>query len=449
MNNPGLQLEVRELSMREERDPRLETLPFYLRETLLLVLFGALVVGPHSLWAADVGSVKMREASGAAVDALRVHLAVAKADRSPLNDQSFATVPLTEQDSERARELLWKDHVASFREARSGEMRARELSDGDLKMPFFYKVFGKEPKGGRSLFISMHGGGGAPVRVNDQQWENQKRLYELEEGVYLAPRAPTNTWNLWHQSHIDRLFDRLIQNLIVFENVDPDRVYIMGYSAGGDGVFQLAPRMADRLGAAAMMAGHPNETSPLGLRNLPFTLHMGGKDSAYKRNEIARQWETKLAELHRVDPEGYVHWVKIYPEKGHWMDREDAAAIGWMAKYERNRLPDRIVWKQDDVRHARFYWLAVNPEEVDARAEVIASREGATFVVEATGVNELTVLLNDQMFHLDQPVTISSKGKTLYVGPVARTVKVIARTLTQRGDPKDVFCSDVTVTLPE
>ena len=35
----------------------------------------------------------------------------------------------------------------------------------------------------------MHGGGGAPKRVNDSQWENQKRLYKLDEGLYVSPRA--------------------------------------------------------------------------------------------------------------------------------------------------------------------------------------------------------------------------------------------------------------------
>ena len=83
-------------------------------------------------------------------------------------------------------------------------------------------------------------GGGAPSAVNDKQWENQKKLYTLDEGIYLAPRAPTDTWNLWHQAHIDPLFDRLISDLVVLEDVNPDRVYLMGYSAGGDGVFQLA-----------------------------------------------------------------------------------------------------------------------------------------------------------------------------------------------------------------
>ena len=90
----------------------------------------------------------------------------------------------------------------------------------------------------------MHGGGGAPRRVNESQWENQIKLgkaYKPAAGLYVAPRAPTDSWNLWHEGHIDPLFDRLIQNMIVFEGVDPDRVYLMGYSAGGDGVYQLAP----------------------------------------------------------------------------------------------------------------------------------------------------------------------------------------------------------------
>ena len=143
----------------------------------------------------------------------------------------------------------------------------------------------------------MHGGGGAPPQVNDGQWKNQMRLYKPNEGIYLCPRAPTDTWNLWHQSHIDPLFDRLIENMIIFEEVDPDKVYLMGYSAGGDGVYQLAPRMCDRFAAAAMMAGHPNETSPQGLRNLPFALQVGENDKSYRRNKIAESWGEKLAEL--------------------------------------------------------------------------------------------------------------------------------------------------------
>ena len=119
-----------------------------------------------------------------------------------------------------------------------------------FSLGYLEKVFGTAPEGKRSLWISMHGGGGAPSRVNDSQWKNQINLYKPKEGIYVAPRAPTDTWNLWHQSHIDVLFDRLIENYVATRGVDPNRIFLMGYSAGGDGVYQLAPRMADRWAAA-------------------------------------------------------------------------------------------------------------------------------------------------------------------------------------------------------
>ena len=195
------------------------------------------------------------EASLHAVATLKEYLDASPADRPELAEQEFAAVALTRGHALEAEQLLWNDHVQRIKESRADEMKTRRLTAGDLQMPFYYTVSGDKPKNGRSLYISLHGGGGAPKQVNDRQWENQKRLYQVKEGVYLAPRAPTNTWNLWHQGHIDGLFDRLIENLIVFEGVDSNRVYLLGYSAGGDGVYQLAPRMADRFAAAAMMAG--------------------------------------------------------------------------------------------------------------------------------------------------------------------------------------------------
>ena len=253
--------------------------------------------------------------STAAVEAL-VHFLDQPADqRGKLAEQDFATAALGKADAVTAKSMLWKDHVARIKATRKAEMDARRIKQGELEMPFYYRVVGEKPKTGRSLYISLHGGGGAPKQVNDQQYENQKGLYQPAEGVYLVPRAPTNTWNLWHQSHIDGMFDRLIENLVVFEDVNPNRVYLLGYSAGGDGVYQLGPRMADRWAAASMMAGHPNDSSPLSLRNTAFSIQVGGQDAAYNRNKVAAQWGERLKELREADPQGYPHMVKIYADK--------------------------------------------------------------------------------------------------------------------------------------
>ena len=379
---------------------------------------------------------------------LKQYLSQPVEKREDIAEQEFSSQPLSKSEAELAAQMLWEDHVATIRKQRKPEMEASKIVEGKLSMPFVYRTFGKKPRDGRSLYISMHGGGGAPPQVNDQQWENQKRLYTVPEGIYAVPRAPTDTWNLWHQGHIDGMFARLIENLIVFEDVNPDRVYLMGYSAGGDGVYQLAPRMADRFAAAAMMAGHPNETSPLGLRNTAFTLHMGGKDAAYKRNQIAEQWKQKLADLRKQDPEGYEHLVQIYPNKGHWMDRQDASAIPWMAKHERNRYPKRVVWKQDDVKHTRFYWLAADAEDIGGRPLVTVEREGQEITVEHSDLNRLTVRLCDEMLDLDQPVEITWKGEKLARQSPVRTIGTLAKTLNERGEKEGMFSAEVKINGP-
>ncbi len=346
-----------------------------------------------------------------------------------------------------ARDRLWAEHCDGVRRDRAPVLASRSVAHDGYTMPFWYTCYGAPPRGrGRSLYIAMHGGGGCPTPVNDSQYADMKQLYRPQEGVYLVPRAPTDTWNLWHQPHIDELFDRLIADLVVLENVDPDRVYLMGYSAGGDGVYQLAPRMADRLAAAAMMAGHPNDADARGLRNLPFTLHVGANDRAYNRNTVAAEWGARLDHLQADDPAGYVHETNIHRGLGHWVQGRCRATLPWMAARTRVARPERVVWVQSSVTHQRFYWLAVdNPTP---HAVLIVERSGQTVrVIEAKDVPRFTIRLDDDMFDLDREVVVLHDGRVLFKGTVPRSVEVLTKTLAERGDPRGMFCAEVTVQL--
>ncbi|HPF41041.1 MAG TPA: transglutaminase domain-containing protein [Phycisphaerae bacterium] len=308
------------------------------------------------------------------------------------------------------------------------------------------KTFGDAPAEGRSLWISLHGGGGAPEEVNDQQWQNQIKLYEPEEGIYIAPRAPSNTWDLWHKEHIDHLLDRLIETYVAARNVNPNKVYLMGYSAGGDGVYQLAPRMADRFAAASMMAGHPNESQPLGLRNLPFAIFAGGEDEAFNRNRVAARWGKELDELHEKDPGGYTHRTTIYRGLGHWMNGRDKEALPWMAQFARNPWPNRIVWYQDDVTHDRFYWLRIRDEDAKQGTTLIASASGQTISIETEAVHAITLRLRDSLVDLDKPVKVLANGKLIFEGRVARTEAAIDTSLNERNDAPAAATAELPLT---
>jgi hypothetical protein len=390
--------------------------------------------------------------SGRAIAELRAWMSGPRADRKPLSEQPFAATPLTASDATQARELLWADHVAFMKETRVEEMTAKELKTGNASMKFETVDFppekaaeGTKPAK-RALFISMHGGGHAPASVNDSQWRNQVRLgnvYRPVNAIYVAPRGPANTYDLWFVAAVDDLFDRMIEDMIVFNDVDANQVYLMGYSAGGDGAYQLAPRMADRFAAASAMAGHPNDSSPLGLRNLPFTIHVGANDQAYGRNEIAKVWGKRLDDLQAADPKGYEHFVHIHADRGHWMNLEDKEAIPWMQKFRRNPLPEKIVWRQANAVHDRFYWLAAEKQTVHVGDEIIAERNGQAVTVKIkAGKPRVKVRFNDAMVNLDEPVAITLGAKEVFNGKLPRTIVTLNRTIEDRGDPESIFAAE-------
>lgn len=299
------------------------------------------------------------------------------------------------------------------------------------------KSFGDAPDGKHSLWITLHGGGQGTEEDNDRNWRGYYGRYEFPPGsINVAPRAPANTWDMWHVKWVDGLLDRLIADMVLERGVDPQRVYLIGYSAGGDGVYQLAPRMADRFAAAGMCAGHPNQVTPEGLRNLPFFLYMGGEDSAYHRNTVVREFSAKMDVLQAADPQGYPHRLTVYPGLAHNMQGREAEMIPRMVSLRRAAWPRRVVWKEnDDFVHRRLYWLeraeaATNPDEVYA-----AHVEGQTITIEAPASGHLTLRLSDALLDLDQSVRVVAGGRTVYEGRPHRSLVAILQSLKEREDP--------------
>lgn len=352
----------------------------------------------------------------------------------PTNAAALET-PLTKEESAKVLDLLTRDRMWRLVSERKDEVDAMAITVEGKTLRWMSKTFGDAPAGGRSLWISMHGGGNAPSGVNDKQWTNQIRLYEPAEGIYVAPRAPTDTWNLWHEAHIDPLFQRLIDDHVALLGVNPDKVYLMGYSAGGDGVWQLAPRMADRFAAAAMMAGHPNEASLLSLRNLPFAIFMGGNDGAYDRNKIAAARTAELDRLGAEDPGSYLHMSRIYSGLGHWMNKKDAEGVPWMAGFQRNPWPAKIVWLQDDVFERRFYWLQVPVDaELKAGQKVVAKIQGRTISLEGDVPKGTSLRLSDSLMDLDRELTVVVNGREAFRGKAVRRAGNLVTSLGERAD---------------
>ncbi|MES2808523.1 MAG: alpha/beta hydrolase [Bacteroidota bacterium] len=358
---------------------------------------------------------------------------------------AFAQTNLTRKKADAIAATELQTQIAQQKGKAEAEWAAKQIEHKNFVMKFTTQIFGEKPKDGRSLYISLHGGGGTTPKANDQQWENQKKLYTPKEGVYFVPRSPANTWNMWHDYPMDELLAEVIKSEIAIDDVNPDKVYVMGYSAGGDGVFQLAPRLADYWGAAAMMAGHPGDAQILNLKNIPFTAFVGGKDAAYKRNELVAQWSKRLDSLEKVYPGSFIHDTHVYADMPHWMGRKDTIAVPWMAAYKRNALPKDIIWIQDDILRNQFYWLGADIATAKQGLKVRVAVKGNNIEVIENQNEVLYIYLNDNLVDLDKKVTVTINGKKVFDKKVPRNADVIKQSIAARLDKSLVFSGKLVI----
>lgn len=194
--------------------------------------------------------------------------------RELLRTLSVSRSRLSPDSVDAAARLVWRTYrdELSADPLRRREHESKQVTFGDSTMRYVSTAAGERPPEGFPLYIALHGGGGAPAQVNDGQWKQMQRYYRdsVTLGIYLAPRGVTDSWNLHWVRDAFICYDRIIENMIAFEQVDPNRVHLLGFSAGGDACYQVPARAPDRWAAVAMSAGHPNGVSPENYAALGF-----------------------------------------------------------------------------------------------------------------------------------------------------------------------------------
>src|SRR4051812_35748194 len=323
---------------------------------------------------------------------------------------------------------LLRDNEPAVRAAawdayRNTAIHADEKEDFEAKQVRFDKHLSKytarsvgaQPTNGWALFIAMHGGGNAPKEVNDSQWRVMQRYYrdhpEAGGYLYLALRAPNDTWNGFYDVYVYPLVANLIREFILFGDVDPNKVFIMGYSHGGYGAFAIGPKMPDRFAAVHSSAAAPTdgETTGKTLRNTVFTYMVGEKDTAYGRIERDRKFNEGIKKLRGDDTNSYPVTMEEIANNGH-TGLPDRDKIKEMYPHVRNPVPSHLTWLMTDKVIQDFYWLHADKpskkQEIDAICE-----DNRITVTTSTNVTALSVLLDSRLIDFGKPVAIEVNGK--------------------------------------
>lgn len=356
------------------------------------------------------------------------------------------------------------------------KLKPQAISVGETSMPFAALYKGEPGKNGWPMFIALHGGGQSSKKVephgwevNTREWEAQMWLFQHQypNGSYFIPRMANDNHGRWWFDYCLEIYDTVIKRAILFRNVDPNRVYIMGISEGGYGTYRLAPFMADVFaGGSAMAAGGMVENCPPeNLLNTAFRTDVGEQDHAYKRQEYAVKYHKVLDNFDEINGSVADHQIEVQLGKGHGIDYQ--AGPTWLVDQVRKPYPKKIVWtvqalhntfrknhfwfgykKQPEVK-GRFFFTATynrdkNVVKVKAEQEVLNTTKGKR---ESLTDNTLYIYLNDKMVDLDKPVTVFLNGKKVYKRIVARKLSNLMQSTAERGDPNFVFPGKITLKI--
>ena len=346
---------------------------------------------------------------------------------------------LLAENPAQVRAVVWQAYLewARSTELAKADFDANQVTFNDHKSPYVVREVGERPVGGWPLVIAMHGGGGAPAEVNDSQWRVMQKYYrdhtEVTGYKYLALRAPNNTWNGFYDDYVYPLIENLIAQFLVYGDVDPNKVFILGYSHGGYGAFAIGPKIPDRFAAIHSSAAAPTDgqTSAKTLRTTRMTFMIGEKDTAYGRCERCQQYAKQLADLRkgRID----IYPVEMLFKTGHGHGGlPDRDLLTRILPYTRNPVPREVSWELTDGVVRDFFWL--RNSQPAAGQSIEARVRGNQISLETTKLNTLTLLLDERLVDLSKEISVTVNGVTT-ISRVSPSLTTLCETIHQRRDP--------------
>jgi pimeloyl-ACP methyl ester carboxylesterase len=342
--------------------------------------------------------------------------------------------------------IVWKVfQAAPIHAGIKKDFDANQVRFKDHLSTYTVREVGKRPEKGWPLFIALHGGGNVPTRINDEQWKKMQSYYRDQPSVggykYLALRAPNDTWNGFYDEYVPPLVMNLIRQFLLFGNVDPDKVFLMGYSHGGYGAFYIGPKIPDRFAAIHASAAAPTDgtISPWSLRNTRFTFMVGEKDTAYGRRERCEKFSQEIRKLKEEEGGGYPVDFELKQGFGH-VGLPDRDKIKEMYGFTRNVIPRHVTWELTDNVLTNHFWLAVARPERGQRLD--AALQGDELIITTRNIKEFDLALDGRMIALDKMLQIKLDGITQVVA-VRPKLLTLCQSMLRRGDPQLAWTCEI------
>jgi predicted esterase len=331
------------------------------------------------------------------------------------------------------------------------------------------------------LILGLHGGGpGAGSAGEATKWKLPGHVGFYPQGIRLIH-------DTWSSVHGERFVLTMIEIAKAQHGVDPDRVYAMGFSMGGNGSMALAGRHPDLFAGAIPAHGvvaakpHSKIVDPKdvvevehgivpNLRNVAVYFYTGSEDRNCEPGTFGKAW-SMIEELRSLDPGGYQDIrFRCHPNVAHaFPPGEPGKGYAFIEEKRRNAHPEKIVWEynedpwpypdgDDEGKATRWhkhwmYWLyCLAPRD---RMLVTATRskteEGNVFDITFTKVfqDDFTIYMDERTIDPAKPVIVQVAGKEVWRGTPKPTYATVLESLDARLDRTLAYDRKIRVPEPD
>jgi len=353
---------------------------------------------------------------------------------------------------------------------------------GSIETPYGEATWIQKGRGGpkEGLVLGLHGGGVGAGSASEAAGK-----WMLPRHLGMCPQAIRLIHDAWNSVHGERFLLTLIEIAKAQYEVDPDRVYAMGFSMGGSGSMFLAGRHPDLVAGAVPAHGvvaarggtkvvEEKEVGELehgllpNLRNTAVYFSTGEKDRNCEPGTFKKAW-TAIQALRAADESGYRDLrFLLSPDTAHTFEPgEPQAAIEWVTAMRRDPHPTRIVWEynadpwpfpdaEDQDKAKRLpkrwmYWIHCAAPRDRMRVTAHLRREAEATVIDLSVTEifpeELTLYLVPGLVDPSKEVVVQVDGKERWRGRPKPTYAAVLESLDARLDRRLVF--DRRIPVPE